>query len=153
MRFSSSAAVLGVLFCLSGCDVFSSVEERVYFYTAFDRETGETLVSGYMQFRYEQTGDLEYPTRIRGTMDLKRLDGDAAVGPQVDVKEFQGYIDTEGRIWIWIGMGRGFDWNVDLRGSFSEEWFGDIEGEWVFSAIDGSVNWGRFEAKEVFSGT
>lgn len=135
---------------LSGCKLTNGSngtnEATVYRYTAYD-STGTAVVEGELSLNYvEADPEASHPYEIEGRWDLERASEPAEnIGPQTGTGNLVGRVYEDDRIRINLNPNWN-DNNIMLEGAFTDERFGDIEGQWKYFTFAGEANGGQFEA-------
>jgi hypothetical protein len=133
--------VITVVSFLSSCGDDSSTNSSMttYKYTGYD-STWNKIIIGYLWF------DSVDSTVIKGRWDFKRLSNEENLGPQIGKGNFEG-ITMLGRMSFNLNPEM-IDNNIILDGSTLRP--RRFEGTWSYIGYPGVINWGRFEATQLY---
>ena len=127
---------------LSSCgdDSLTNPSMTSYKYTGYD-STGNKIIEGYLWIEFVDS------TTVKGRWDFKRVSNEENLGPQIGKGNFEGTTDMWGQLLLNLNPGM-IDNNVLLEGSTQLSYW--IDGRWSYIGFPGVINWGGFEAEQLW---
>jgi hypothetical protein len=141
MRFIFIAILFAVA---AGCNTLPPEEGGSYTYIGYNAQ-GDVIVAGTLVLDFGDHPDEDIESEIGGTWVLTPV-GDADVpGPQTGTGDLVGYILAGGQVSIGLNPNWA-DNNVYLSGTFADDRYEKLQGEWSYSSFLGLVASGDFVA-------
>jgi hypothetical protein len=128
-----------LLFSSCGDDSSTNSSLTIYKYSGYD-STGNKIITGYLWI------DSVDSTVLKGRWDFTPIGYPVNVGPQIGRGNFEG-ITMLGRMSFNLNPEM-IDNNVILDGSTLRP--RRFEGTWSYIGYPGEINWGRFEATQLY---